>query len=498
MANMQQQNELPFRMLILGDFSGRGNRGLQQIGRELASRRTINVDRDNFDDVMNRLGVELSDTIVDTDDQSVSVRFAEMDDFEPDQLFESVGLFDRLRTLREQLMVEATFAEAANQVRSWTDVKDDQSPTQTSSEVGQGETDSAHSSVSLEDILGNSQSTQSSLNPAASRWDQMIRHLVDPLVTAGPDPDRDVLVECVDAAISESMRKLLHHPEFQRLESAWRGLSMLIRRLETDGDLQIHLLDISQEEIALDLQHDDVTDSGLYRLIVEESVGTAGGMPWSAIIGSDLYSVGSTDVIILQQLSRIAAAAEAPFIAGVPGDAVGCPNPEVTPDAEDWQVPTMADSPHWKALLAADEASYLQLHWPRFRIRLPYGADARQIDAFDFEELSPTTAIGHEDYLWCSPALAAAFVLGLSFMDSGWNLKPGEIDEVDDLPLCFQLDEDDEPIALPCGELWITDRVAARIRKSGITPLVSVKSQSAIRVGSFCGVNGQPLSGRWQ
>ncbi|MEP3478787.1 MAG: type VI secretion system contractile sheath large subunit [Fuerstiella sp.] len=495
MTNMQHQNECPFRLLILGDLSGRGNRGLKQVGRELAGRKTVNVDRDNFDEVMNRLGVELSSTIVDTDNQSVSVRFTELDDFEPDQLFESVGLFDRLRMLRQQLMSESTFAEAANEVRSWANTTDDSSPSQAASANDHGQNDhnefgSAHGSVSLDEILSNS--------PSQSRWDQMISHLVDPLITAGPDPDRDVLVECVDAAIGESMRKLLHHPEFQRLESAWRGLSMLIRRLETNGDLQIHLLDISQEEIALDLAQDDVTDSGLYRLIVDESVAMAGGIPWSAIIGSDQFSVGSTDAIVLQQLAKIAAATEAPLIAGVPGDAVGCTNPGTTPDADDWQAPTTADIPEWKDLIAADEASFLQLHWPRFRIRLPYGAEARQIDAFDFEELTAKVAADHADYLWCSPAFAAALVLGLSFMENGWDFQPGQIDEVDDLPLCFHVDDDDEQIALPCAELWLNDRIAAHIRKLGITPLLSVKSTSAVRVGNFLSVNGQPLAGRWQ
>lgn len=492
MVGMQNQNTLPFRMLIMGDFSGRGNRGLKQIGRDLANRKTVNVDRDNFDEVLNRLGVELSSTIMDTGNQSVSVRFAEMDDFEPDQLYASVGLFDQLRILREQLMVDSTFAEAANEVRSWTDSNNHQSPPLTDSE------ESVQTKVSLDDILSHSPSPQSSSEQMTSRWDQMIRHLVDPLMTAGPDPDRDVLVACVDAAIGESMRKILHHPEFQRLESAWRGLSMLIRRLETDGDLQIHLLDISRDEIAEDLQCDDVADSGLYRLIVKESVGMAGGLPWSAIIGSDEFSAAPEDVSVLQQLARIAAAAEAPFIGGVNGDTVGCSNPGATPDPDDWQAVTTAEIPQWQALLAAEEASFLELLWPRFRIRLPYGSAARQIDAFEFEELSSTALADHEDYLWCSPAFAAALVLGLSFMQSGGDLKPGEIDEVDNLPLCFRVDQDEEPIALPCGELWLNDRVAARIRQAGISPLLSVKSQSAIRVGSFCGVNGKPLMGRWR
>ena len=45
--------ETPFRILILGDFSGRANREFFESGR-LADRRLLSVDRDNLDEVMAR------------------------------------------------------------------------------------------------------------------------------------------------------------------------------------------------------------------------------------------------------------------------------------------------------------------------------------------------------------------------------------------------------------------------------------------------------------
>ena len=44
--------ETPFRILIMGDFSGRSNRSIIESGSALASRRPILVDRDNFDAVL--------------------------------------------------------------------------------------------------------------------------------------------------------------------------------------------------------------------------------------------------------------------------------------------------------------------------------------------------------------------------------------------------------------------------------------------------------------
>jgi type VI secretion system ImpC/EvpB family protein/type VI secretion system ImpB/VipA family protein len=480
--------DTPFRMLVIGDFSGRGNRGQLRANDDLPRRRIWKIDRDNFDEVMSRLDVCLSNTIVDNHDESLSVRFGELDDFEPDQLFESVALFGQLRILRQQLLNDSTFAAAAAEVRSWVaaDLPSVHSSATTTPEI------------SLNDLLANTEQQQDQQPTSAaitSRWDAMINSIVEPLITAGPDPDLEVLVECVDAAISESMRALLHHSDFQHLESVWRGLFLMVRRLETGSDLQIHLLDVSSAEVAQDLQAQEVSDSGLYRLIVEQSVGSAGGVPWSAMIGCEVYSANEVDIHTLRQFGKIAAAAGAPFISGAVGGIVGCSDPATMRDSDEWLAAQTKNNQRWQSLLKMQEAAFIQLLWPRFRIRLPYGNAARRIEAFDFEELS--NASGAADYLWCNPAFAAGVVLGQAFTESGAGMQPGEIDSVDDLPICFERDGDGEEVALPSGELWVTDRTADRIRQCGITPLLSVKSQATVRVGRFCGVNGEPLQGRW-
>ncbi|MGH9433936.1 MAG: type VI secretion system contractile sheath small subunit, partial [Terriglobia bacterium] len=48
-------SETPFRIALLGDFSGRANRGLSEAGAALARRRVVPVDRDNFDEVLARV-----------------------------------------------------------------------------------------------------------------------------------------------------------------------------------------------------------------------------------------------------------------------------------------------------------------------------------------------------------------------------------------------------------------------------------------------------------
>src|SRR5258707_7923167 len=66
--------DAPFRILILGDFSGRENRGLES---KLAGRRPVSVDRDNLDEAIAGMGVAIGLP-------GVALQFRELDDFHPD------------------------------------------------------------------------------------------------------------------------------------------------------------------------------------------------------------------------------------------------------------------------------------------------------------------------------------------------------------------------------------------------------------------------------
>ena len=82
--------ETPFRILVAGDFSGGTGK----------NRRTIEIDRDNFDAVMERVAPELSLPFGSGD---VVLKFRELDDFHPDRLFQNLAPFQKLRELRAGL-----------------------------------------------------------------------------------------------------------------------------------------------------------------------------------------------------------------------------------------------------------------------------------------------------------------------------------------------------------------------------------------------------------
>lgn len=89
---VRPSDETPFRILVLGDFSGRTNR---QIVERLGSRRPMAVDCDNLETLLARLRPELKLPLGEAGTQTVT--FSALDDFHPDTLFARLPLFAKLQ-----------------------------------------------------------------------------------------------------------------------------------------------------------------------------------------------------------------------------------------------------------------------------------------------------------------------------------------------------------------------------------------------------------------
>lgn len=96
--------ELPFVVGVLGDFSGNPTQPLKPFGE----RKFVQIDRDNFDDVMRRMtpGLQLSvDNTLQNDgtQMNVSLKFEKMEDFEPGAIVEQVPALKALLDARNEL-----------------------------------------------------------------------------------------------------------------------------------------------------------------------------------------------------------------------------------------------------------------------------------------------------------------------------------------------------------------------------------------------------------
>lgn len=474
-------SEEPFRILLLGDFSGRANRGAPAP----PNRKPVVIDRDNFDQVLASMGAELH-LGEGPHGPQMALRFQELEDFHPDRVYEKVELFQTLRETRRKLGNPSTFAEVAAAVKGWAGMP---APAPLAMPPLQPERSAVPPDLAalaggslLENVLD---VTESRPSPAGRRPDELqafIEHAMAPHVVPRQDPQLSELVAQVDAAAGRLMRAILHHKDFQALEAAWRGVLFLVRGLETDAHLKLYLLDISKAELAADLNSSaDLRNSGMCRLLVEEAADGLGAQAWAVAAGNFTFSRTEGDIETLGQLAKLMRVTGAPFLAEA--DLAG-------------DVDSSETAQHWNSLRHSPAAPWLGLALPRFLLRLPYGRETEPVESFAFEEMPGTP--DHRDYLWANPAFACAYLLGQAFSSDGWNLRPGVNEKISGLPL-HVYEMGGEKRLKPCAELLMTESDAEWILEQGLMPLVSLKNEDAVRLLRFQSIAEPlaPLPGRW-
>jgi type VI secretion system protein ImpC len=495
-APAKVRDKTPFRIAILADFSGRDNRGLSEVSLSLASGRLIPVDVDNFEELLTGLGTEIHIPVGGEDGPRIAIRFCELDDFHPDRVFDRLEVFQKLKAARKRLHDPSTFAEAASEVQSWVAGGQDTGYIK-SAEVKSSLAEAKESdSETIERLLGK--------RPKASAkqfvdLEALIHEVVKPYIVPAPHPQQAELVAQVDKAISGQMRELLHHPDFKGLEASWRTLHFLVNQVETDESLKLYVWDISKAELAADLASaDQLKSSGIYRLLVEQSVGMQDAEPWTILVGCYTFDKTKEDLALLRGLAKVAQAAGAPFLAAADSHFAGCESIALTPDPDNWQ--WQADSiieQQWQELRNCPEAASIGLVLPRLLLRLPYGKDTEPIDRFDFEELS--SGADHEQYLWGNPAVVCACLLAEAFRTSGWSLTGELQQELTGLPM-HVYKSDGETHIIPCAETFLTERAMENLIGKGLVPLLSIKGRDAVRIARFQSIAepSAPLAGRWQ
>ena len=494
-------SETAFRIAILGDFTGRGNRQLIEIGEALANRRPTLIDRDNYDSVFAKMSPHLDLLMGEKDGYPITLKFSDLEEFHPDSLFRQVPLFQKLRDTREKLSDAETFAETAGELGIRGTPSGAAAP---APEEPERDASADVQQAVSGDLLGQmleateQKADQVRRSRIPDPWTSILRQIVAPHIVPKADPRQAEALALLDMATSAQMSALLHLPAFQALESAWRAIFFLVRNLETGSRLKVLLIDVSKEELSRDLASSpDLSTTGIYRLLVEKTVGTPGAEPWAILAGNYTFDSSRKDAELLGRMAQVAAAAGAPFIAGASPCLLGCDSIADLPDRRKWTkelVPEIVAA--WKALRGLAEARYLGLVLPRFLIRLPYGKETETTELFDFDEIPDAAA--HDDYLWANPAFAATLLLAQTFTEQGWELRPGTLAEITGLPIHIYTQEG-ETITKPCAEVLMTQTAAEEMLEKGFMPLASLKEQPAVRLVRFQSVTDPPsaLAGRW-
>jgi type VI secretion system protein ImpC len=291
----------------------------------------------------------------------------------------------------------------------------------------------------------------------------------------------EAMIAALDKRLTEQVNKIIHHEDFQKLESAWRGLHYLVNNTETDEQLKIRVMNVSKQELGKTLKRYKGTawdQSPLFKKLYEEEYGQFGGEPYGALVGDYHFDHTPPDVELLGELSKLAASAHAPFITGA--------SPSVM-QMESWQelanprdltkIFTTPEYAAWRSLRESDDARYLAMCMPRFLARLPYGAKTSPVDEFDFEE--DTAGATHAKYSWANAAYAMAVNVNRSFKSYGWCSRIRGIESggaVENLPT-HSFPSDDGGVDMKCPtEIAISDRREAELSKYGFLSMIHRKN----------------------
>jgi type VI secretion system protein ImpC len=97
----------------------------------------------------------------------------------------------------------------------------------------------------------------------------------------------EAIIAEIDRKLSEQVNLIMHHEDFQQLESAWRGLHYLVTNTETDEMLKIRVMNITKNEVRKTLKkYKGVAwdQSPLFKQIYEHEYGTFGGEPFGCLV----------------------------------------------------------------------------------------------------------------------------------------------------------------------------------------------------------------------
>ena len=291
----------------------------------------------------------------------------------------------------------------------------------------------------------------------------------------------EAMIAAIDRKLTEQVNLIIHNEDFQKLESAWRGLHYMVNNTETDEQLKIRVMNISKQDLGKTLKRFKGTawdQSPIFKKLYEEEYGQFGGEPFGCLLGDYYFDHTPPDVELLTEMSKVAAAAHAPFLAAASPSVMQMESWQELANPRDltkiFQTPEYAA---WRSLRESEDARYLGLCMPRFLARLPYGAKTSPVEEFDFEE--DTSGGDHSKYSWCNAAYAMATNINRSFKEYGWCSRIRGIESggaVQNLPT-HTFPSDDGGVDMKCPtEISISDRREAELSKNGFLSMIHRKN----------------------
>ncbi|MBD9483260.1 type VI secretion system contractile sheath large subunit [Pseudomonas sp. PDM14] len=286
----------------------------------------------------------------------------------------------------------------------------------------------------------------------------------------------DRMIAEIDAKLSRQMDEILHHADFQALESSWRGLKLLVDRTNFRENTKLEILNASKQDLLDDFEDSpEITQSGLYKHIYTAEYGQFGGQPVGAIVANYFFDPSAPDIKTLQHVASVACMSHAPFVAAAGPKFFGLESFTGLPNLKDlkdhFEGPQFAK---WQSFREREDARYVGLTLPRFLLRTPYDPEENPVKSFVYKE---NVASSHEHYLWGNTAYTFASRLTDSFAKFRWCpniIGPQSGGAVEDLPLHHFESMGEIETKIPT-EVLVSDRREYELAEEGFIALTMRK-----------------------
>jgi type VI secretion system protein ImpC len=293
----------------------------------------------------------------------------------------------------------------------------------------------------LDDILA-----ETKLKPSDEGYEiarQGMQAFMQQLLAPGHASDKvdrgaaDAMIAEIDKRLTAQVNEILHAPDFQKLESAWRSLRFVVDRVDFRENIKLEVLSLPKDDLLADLEDSpDLTKSGFYKLVYSNEYGVFGGKPFGVMNLNYDFGPGAQDIELLRKVAAVGSMAHCPVLGNASPSFFGDDSFRNVPNLKDLK--SLFEGPQyarWHGFRESEDARYVGLAMPRFLLRVPYGENGVPVRSFNFEE---DVVDHHERYLWGYASNAMVTRIADSFAKYRWSpniIGPQSGGTVENLPI---------------------------------------------------------------
>jgi type VI secretion system protein ImpC len=279
----------------------------------------------------------------------------------------------------------------------------------------------------------------------------------------------DEAIALLDARLGSVLDEVLHHPKYQALEAAWRGVAHVVERVAFDQNIRVEICHHPQADLREDLSEaTELTRSWLFRTVYTAEYGQFGGIPYGAVFLDFAITASVRDVDMLGRLAAVGAMAHAPVFLAAHPSLFRLESFDDLPFATDLgSAFEGASSLRWNSLASSEDSRYLGVLLPRMLLRPPCRETTSRASKFVYHE----SVSGSSDMLWGSPIFA--FAVRLADVFAAHRSYLGMLDAAvgDDPPVLEAHPALEADASKPAVEVLLSARIEHQLSELGFIPL---------------------------